>query len=110
MMINKDVGRLEDIVNCITKIEQYLPSSEKIFFENELIQNLFVRQIQIIGEAARALSEEFRSKHPQVPWKDIIGMRHFIVHQYTDIKLETVWEVVTKDLPKLKSQIQILID
>ncbi len=108
-MKRDDTGRLEDILFCIEKIEKYSIKGKNEFLKDELIQNFFVHHIQIIGEAANALSDEFKNKHTDVPWKDIIGMRHFIVHQYVDVDLETVWEVVNRDLPKLKKQIQNLL-
>ena len=104
-----DAVRLKDILNSIEKIEQQAQKGKDSFLKDELLQTWFVYHIQIIGEAARALSEELRNNHPEVPWKDIIGMRHFIVHQYTDIDLETVWEVVKKDIPNLKNKIQRIL-
>ena len=104
-----DTVRLKDILNSIEKIEQQVQKGKDAFLKDELLQTWFVYHIQIIGEAARALSEELRNNHSEVPWKDIIGMRHFIVHQYTDIDLETVWEVVKKDIPNLKNKIQRIL-
>ena len=108
-MKKDDIGRLEDILLCIEKIEKYAIKGKNEFLKNELIQNFFVHNIQIIGEAANALSDEFKNKHTEVPWKNIIGMRHFIVHQYVDVDLETVWEVVNRDLLKLKKKIKNLL-
>lgn len=66
------------------------------------------QQIQIIGEAARAISQEFRDRTPDVPWSDIIGMRHVLVHQYFQIDLDIMWHVIISDLPKLKARVQEL--
>ena len=108
-MKKDDIGRMEDILTCIEKIEKYTTEGKNEFLKNELIQNFFVHHIQIIGEAARALSDDFKNKNTNIPWKDIIGMRHFIVHQYLDVDLETVWEVVNRDLPKLKDKMKNLL-
>lgn len=71
--------------------------------------NLFLavtHLIQIIGEAARRVSEEFRGTHPEIPWATIVGMRHKIVHDYIHIDVETVWETATIDLPTLVEQLE----
>lgn len=64
----------------------------------------------MIGEAARALSEEFRNCTSDVPWSEIIGMRHVIVHHYFKIDLNRVWQMVSKDLPQLKKMIRSLLE
>jgi uncharacterized protein with HEPN domain len=64
--------------------------------------------LEIIGEAARAISKEFKAANPQVPWKDIVGLRNRIVHEYFKLDLKIVWEVVQKDVPTLMSFIDPL--
>jgi len=68
-----------------------------------------VRHIQIIGEAARTLSEDLRKCAPEIPWSDIIGMRHIIVHHYFETDLEVVWKAVTSDIPRLKRMVLKLL-
>lgn len=68
-----------------------------------------MRHLQIIGEAARALSEAVRAQAPAVPWAKIIGMHHILVHDYFGIDTAVVWEVVERDLPGLRRQIQDLL-
>jgi uncharacterized protein with HEPN domain len=57
--------------------------------------------VQVIGEAARRVSPEFRDEHPEIPWTEIVGMRHKVVHDYLGVDEDIVWQVVTDDLPKL---------
>lgn len=64
-----------------------------------------LHHLQIIGEAARALSEPFRMAHPEIPWSGIIGMRTLLVYRYFQIDLSLVWSVVERDLPDLKASI-----
>ncbi|MBR0169325.1 MAG: DUF86 domain-containing protein [Bacteroidales bacterium] len=64
-----------------------------------------VKNIEIIGEAANMLTEEFRSAHPATQWKMIIGMRNYIIHEYFQVKFGVVKEVLTLDLPELEKQI-----
>jgi len=86
--------RLEHMLEAIEKIEKYAALGEGTFRKDELVQNWMLRHVQIIGEAARALPQEFRDQHPSVPWNDIIGMRHVLVHDYFDIDLDIVWGVL----------------
>jgi uncharacterized protein with HEPN domain len=65
--------------------------------------------IQIIGEAARKVSPEFRSAHPEIPWREVVGMRHRIVHEYFRIITSEVWRVVEKDLPALIPLLESLV-
>ncbi len=63
----------------------------------------------MLGEAARRVSDEFQSSHPAIPWEDIIGMRHKIVHDYLAVDEDIVWEVVTTDLPSLIPSLERII-
>lgn len=63
----------------------------------------------ILGEAANRISQEFQEKHPEIPWSSIIGTRNVIVHGYDQIKLQIVWDILTKDLPSLKNKLQSII-
>lgn len=99
------IERLLDIQEAITHIERYLTGGREAFERDELIQAWMVRHLQIIGEAARALSEPFRNQHSNIPWSRIIGMRHILVHNYFEINTAVVWSVVERDLPDFKTNI-----
>ena len=104
-MKRDDAVYLRHILDAIKQIEKYLKGiSKEQFMENKLLQDGVVRQLEIIGEASRHLSEGLRQRHPEVPWRQIIGMRNRIIHEYFNVDLEIVWEVVEKDLPDLKAQ------
>ncbi len=68
-----------------------------------------VHHLQIIGEAARSLSETLRQSHPEVPWAQIGAMRNILVHEYFDVDLEEVWVTVERDLPSLKGTLQHIL-
>ena len=68
-----------------------------------------VRLLEIIGEAARGLSQEFRQEHPDLPWKSMVGIRDRLIHGYFDINLDVVWETVTEDLPPLIAQLKKIV-
>jgi uncharacterized protein with HEPN domain len=104
-----DRERLHDILEAIELIEKYAAEGRAAFERNELIQIWFLRHLQIIGEASRALSEEIRESHPEIPWAKIIGMRHILVHHYFDIDLPVVWNAVARELPELKRSIAAIL-
>lgn len=99
-----------DILDAIERIERHADVSRERFDKDELIQTWMVHNIQIIGEAAAAISEEFRSLHPEVPWRSIASMRNAIVHAYFRVDQDEVWAVVQKDIPTLKSAIARIVD
>ena len=103
--MRSDRERLLDIMEAIGKIEKRVGPDQKAFEQDELLQVWTVHYLQIIGEAVTRLSGQLRKKHPEIPWGNIIGMRHILVHGYFDIDLEIVWKAVVHDLPELKLRI-----
>src|SRR6476469_6145374 len=89
--------------------EKSLGKSREDYEEDENLRLALTHLVQMIGEAARRVSPESREKHTQIPWRDVIGMRHKIVHDYLDVDFDVVWEVVTKDLPELISQLSPIV-
>jgi uncharacterized protein with HEPN domain len=104
-----DRERLDHILEAIERIEKYAAEGEEHFREEELVQNWMLRHLQVIGEATRALSKEFRNQYPEVPWDSIIGMRHILVHEYFGIDLDLVWRTVSKNIPELKESVKTII-
>lgn len=100
-----DRERLLDIRDAIANIERYSRLGSDVFDRDELIQNWVLRHIQIIGEAVRELSADFRQHHPDMPWSRMIGTRNILVHRYFGIDLNVVWNAVEQDLPDLKAAI-----
>ena len=95
---------LNHIHDAITQIETYLSDvPENHFFESRLVQDAVARQLEVIGEASRRLSDAFKERHPKIPWHAIIGMRNRIAHDYLNIDLRVIWEVTQHDLPALKA-------
>ena len=107
--MRRDEQRLQDILEAISKIERFARDGRASFEADERTQIWMVHHVQIIGEAARALSEDFRSRHPDIPWAQIVGMRHILVHDYFGIDLDEVWSVVERDLPVLAAQLRSIL-
>ena len=101
--------RLRDILEAIAAINRYAMRDKKAFEEDELLQVWFLRHLQIIGEAARALPQDVRALAPDVPWQNIIGMRSVLVHGYFEIDTDIVWDAATRDLPGLKPRVERLL-
>jgi len=102
--------RLRDILEAIAAIERYAMCEREDFERDELVQVWFLRHLQIIGEAARALPEEVRGLAPDIPWARIIGMRNVLVHGYFQIDTDIVWHAVQRDVLLLKPGIEGLLD
>lgn len=101
---------LFDILDSIEKIEEYTKDfSEDKFFDDIQAQDAVVRRIGIIGEAVKNLPMSFRNKHLEIPWKKIAGTRDVIIHDYSGVDADLVWEIIENDISKLKKRIQKLL-
>ncbi len=101
---------LRHILDSIAVIEGYLSDiTEDTFKETSLLQDGVIRQLQIIGEAAKRISPDIRSKYPDIPWQDIAGMRDKLVHDYFGVDVDTVWITAKNDLPPLTSRISEIL-
>ena len=106
----RDDAYLLDMLLAARRIQKYAHGYDfERFEDDEVLQDAIMRRIQIIGEAARKVSPEFKEAHPEILWTDIIGMRHRLIHEYFQIIPEKVWETVVEDIPTLVSQIEPLV-
>jgi len=98
---------IRHILDAIDKIEQYTKGVDKAEFEkNFMISDAVMRNITIMGEASGKIPSDLKNDFSQIPWKKIIGMRNRLIHEYFIVDIETVWNVVEKDLPELKSLLE----
>lgn len=106
----RDAAYLLDMLQAAEKIQQYMKgmSFEK-FQGDELLQDAVERNIEIVGEAARRISADFKKKHPDIPWRRIIAQRNVLIHQYDSISEEEMWKVASFHIPRLIQTIKPLI-
>ncbi len=98
---------MEDILESITKIENYVKGlSYEDFSKNTLIVDAVVRNLEIIGEAVKKIPTDIKKKYPYIGWRKIAGLRDILIHEYFGINLEIVWDVVINKLPELKVSIK----
>ena len=103
---SKDIIRLEHIIQAIERIKRYtLGKRFDDLVKDDMMYYAVVKNIEIIGEAANLLTNEFKSEHPDTPWKLITGMRNYIVHEYFQVDNTVIWDVIQNDLPQLENQI-----
>ncbi|RMH48111.1 MAG: DUF86 domain-containing protein [Alphaproteobacteria bacterium] len=108
--MKSDAVYLHHVLDALRQIEDYMDGiSLDVFLSDRMRQDAVVRQLEIIGEACRQLSDALRARHPDVPWRAIIGMRNRIAHDYLNIDLHVIWDVVQVDLPSLKTSIERIL-
>jgi uncharacterized protein with HEPN domain len=100
---------LTHISERIARIEAYTQTGREAFLASPMQQDAVIRNCEVIGEAARRLSEDIRQQHPQVAWGQIIGFRNLLIHGYAQVNLHRVWEIIEESLPVLKTQIAALL-
>jgi len=107
--MRSDRARLLDIDEAVQRIKEKLPPTKEDFIQSDLLQVWVLYHIQVIGEAANGISPEFQKQHQEIPLKDIIAMRHLLVHQYFGIDLDEIWSTAQQDLPKLQQEISLIL-
>lgn len=93
---------LQDILSAIEHINAYTVDGRDAFITDEKTQDAVIRQFSIIGEASAKLTPAVKVTHREIPWKNIIGMRNIIIHDYSETDLPTIWGTVVHGLPPLK--------
>lgn len=101
------LGHMLDV--SLQVVEKVAGLTREDFDDDENLRLAVTHLIQIIGEAARRVSAESRQQYPAIPWADIIGMRHKVVHDYLDVDFDVVWAVATDDLPQLASLLKPIV-
>jgi uncharacterized protein with HEPN domain len=100
---------LQHILDAISKIEEYVSVGYDTFMATSHWQDAVIRQLEIIGEATKNLTDNLRMNHPQIPWKRISGLRDILIHNYMGVDLHAVWEITQKNLPELKERVLAIL-
>ncbi|MDJ0597509.1 MAG: DUF86 domain-containing protein [Crocosphaera sp.] len=106
----RDIESLIDIERASARILRFssgIKQTELVTNDEKLAAILY--QITIIGEATKRLSMEFRQQYPEIPWRNLAGMRDIIVHEYDQVDLDIVWDVIQHEIPQLLRQIEPLL-
>ena len=83
--------------------------TRKQFNDSELLQGFVERKLEIIGEATKRIPDDFKKQYPEIPWKDMAGMRDILIHQYTGVDEDIVWKTVIQKIPPLREQIEKIL-
>jgi uncharacterized protein with HEPN domain len=106
----RDRHYLADILEAMQRIIAYTENlSYKQFLDDRLVQDAVLRNFQVIGEATKKVSTATRSTYPELPWREMAGMRNRIVHEYFGINQRVVWDVAVRDLPRLVPRVEEII-
>lgn len=107
----RDVGvYLEDILESIERIEKNTKNLNREDFSKSIDkQDAVVHRLEIIGEAAKNVPQEFRDTYPQIPWREIARTRDKITHHYFEIDVEQIWNIIQNDLVPLKEQVKEML-
>ena len=103
---------IKHIRDSIYKIEDFTSGLSKGDFlseENQVVQSGVVRELEVVGEATSKISNEYRQSHKDVPWRDMIDTRNKVIHDYLSVDYNLIWDILQKDLPNLKAQIEALL-
>ena len=98
---------INHILQCINNILDYTKDlNKKDFSKNKLVQDAVIRNFEIIGEATKKVSDDYKQVHVEVPWKAISGMRDKLIHDYIGVDIAVIWKTIKEDLPPLKKKLE----
>lgn len=103
---------IEDALVAVDKIARYTENvNYDDFCQNEMMVDAVLRNLEVLGEAARNVPDEIKVKYPHVPWKRMVGLRNIVIHEYFGIDLENIWKIIDENVPETRSElVKILKD
>ena len=100
---------VEHVIECIRRIAVDSAPGRGVVFASRTLQDAIVRNLQVLCESTRRIDEPHKRRHPEIDWPSIAGMRNVLVHDYFEVDFETVWLVVTRDLPPLEKAMRAIL-
>jgi uncharacterized protein with HEPN domain len=104
--MRSDADRLSDILKATAKIGERVTGTIDAFQADEMLQVWAIHHLQVIGEAARGVSQSLKERHPEVPWPQIVALRNILVHEYFGLNMHQVWTMIQKDIPNLEEHVK----
>lgn len=101
---------LQHILECIRRIEQDIEAGQASFSASHTIQDAVIRNLQVIAESTKRLSDGLKASHPEIDWPGIAAFRNVLIHDYFSVDLGVVWQIVVKDIPQLKTAVTKLLE
>lgn len=106
-----DKIRLKHALDAVDTIETYISKADfATFSENSMMRDACIRQLQVIGESCRNVSTDLREKYPEVPWRQIVGLRVIIIHEYFGVDEKVIWEIIQNDISAFKKQVEEILN
>jgi uncharacterized protein with HEPN domain len=101
-------ARLLHAIEAVDAIQRYTADGREAFFTDSKTQDAVIRNIEVLGQAVKGISDDTRALEPAVPWRKIAGMRDVLIHEYFGVELGLIWDVVENELPVLRPQLERL--
>jgi uncharacterized protein with HEPN domain len=102
---------LADIIQSMNEVEEFTRGlTYESFMKDRKTINAVIRSLEVMGEASKRIPDEVRAKHSEIPWKRMAGMRDKLIHEYTGVDLETVWDVIQEEIPPIRPLLEELRD
>ena len=95
---------------CMERVTSYTVEGRDKFMESTLIQDAVLRNLQTMAESSQRLSDDLKDAHPEIDWRRLSGFRNVLVHDYLGVSLNTVWQLIEEELPKLRQHIERILD
>jgi uncharacterized protein with HEPN domain len=107
--VTDDRVYLRHILDAIADIDRYTAPGQDAFLADTMCQDAVIRKLEVIGEAVKHVNDATRNRRPDIPWKQIAGMRNRLTHHYFGVDIDLVWRVAERDLPTLKAAVEALL-